>query len=200
MQDSPGGEGSRRVWSAPVGDWYATRWPLRAAVITTAVATVLLVQRVSIAGNRLIDGRHGALLARLDLATAVLIALVAFVTARRCVAGSTRWSAAAVVPAVYIAWLLTIAFAKAALHIQFSAGQLAATVLIFRSSGSPLLGLGAGPLLLTLVLTVLLVPLLLGLGRRVFSATHWWALPLCLGVVAVAYRLACTATGHTSLF
>src|SRR5258706_16326295 len=106
----------------PVGDWYATRWPLRAGVVAAVVAIALLVQRVAIAGNRLIDGRQGALLARLDLATPVLIALVAFVIARRCVAGQVEtWRTSGVVPAVHIGWLLTIAFCAAALHIHLSA-------------------------------------------------------------------------------
>ncbi len=97
-----------------MGDWFATRWPLRAGAITAVAAIALLVQRVAIAGNRLAEGWHGALLARLDLATPVLIALVAFVSARRCLAGRTSaGSGFATVRAVYIGWLLTIAFSAA---------------------------------------------------------------------------------------
>ena len=201
MQDSPGGEGSRRVWSAPVGDWYATRWPFRAGVIAAGVAVALLVQRVAIAGNRLVDGWHGALLARLDLATPVLIALAAFVVARRCLDGrSMRWPGIGVVPAIYMGWWLTIVFSVTALHIHPPAGRLAMTAVFFRGAGSPLLGLGAGPLLLSVVLTIALVPLLVDLGRRWFSASRWWVLPLGLGVIALAYRSVCAAAGRTSLF
>jgi len=151
-----------------VGDWSATRWPLRAGVVTAVASVALLIQRSAIAGGRLAAGWQGAVFARFDLAVPLLIALVAFISARRCVAGRTtsvlgpRW-----IPATYIAWAMTIAFAKAAVHVQASPGRLLTSLVFFRSSGTPLPGLGAGPLLLTLVLTVLLMPALVGVSRRV---------------------------------
>ena len=68
VQDSPGGEGSRRVWSAAVGERSATRWPLRAGVIVAVASVALLMQRAGIAGDRLATGAWGAVLARFDLA------------------------------------------------------------------------------------------------------------------------------------
>ncbi|MGZ4740783.1 MAG: glycosyltransferase family 39 protein, partial [Ilumatobacteraceae bacterium] len=184
-----------------MGDWFASRWPLRAGVIAAVAAVALLVQRVAIAGDRLGGGARGAVLARFDLAGPVLIALVAFVSARRRLAGrTTDASGLAAIPAIYVGWLLTIAFAIAALHVHPSRARLLATVLFFRSSGTPLVGLGVGPLLLTVVLTIVLVPLLVGLIRLPGHARRVWTVPVGLGVVALAYRLVCTATGHTALF
>ncbi len=64
------------------------------------------------------------------------------------------------IPATYVGWALTMLFAKAALHVQASPRRLLTTLVFFRGIGAPLPGLGAGPLLLTLVLTVVLMPLL----------------------------------------
>ena len=166
-----------------------------------ALASVALVgQRAAIAGELLAAGSQGAVLARFDLAVPLLIALVAFVSARRCVAGRStsgfglRW-----VPATYVAWALTVAFAKAAVHVQASPRRLLTTLAFFRVSGTPLPGLGAGPLLLTLVLTVLLMPVLVGLSRRL-PGRQQWIVPVALVLVALAYRTLCTASGHTALF
>ena len=62
-----------------MGDWSATRWPLRAGVITAAASVALLIQRSAIAGGRLAAGWQGAVFARFDLAVPLLIALVAFI-------------------------------------------------------------------------------------------------------------------------
>ncbi|MEY2416344.1 MAG: hypothetical protein QOH53_1678, partial [Ilumatobacteraceae bacterium] len=143
---------------------------------------------------------HGAVFARFDLAVPLLVALVAFISARRCLAGRTtsvvgpRW-----IPATYIAWALTIAFATAALHVQASPRRLLTSLVFFRGSGTPLPGLGAGPLLLTLVITVVLMPALVGVSRRV-PQRHRWIVPAGLALIALVYRSACTASGHTGLF
>ena len=200
MQDSPGREGSRRVWSAPVGEWSATRWPLRAGVVAALASVALLIQRAAIAGDTLAVGSYGAVVARFDLGVPLLIALVAFVSARRCLAGrllnalGPRW-----VPATYVAWALTILFAKAALHLQASPRRLLTTLVFFRGIGAPLPGLGAGPLLLTLVLTVVLMPALVGLVHR-SQQNHQWIVPAALALIAFVYRTVCTASGHTGLF
>jgi 4-amino-4-deoxy-L-arabinose transferase-like glycosyltransferase len=184
-----------------VGDTSATRWPLRAGVIAALAAIALLIQRAAIAGDRLAAGSQGEVLARFDVAVPVLIALVAFVAARRCLAGRNvtafgmRW-----IPAIYVGWALTIVFAKAAVHVPASPRRLLATLVFFRGSGTPLPGLGAGPLLLTLVLTVVLMPALVGLGRRSATRSRPWIVPVCLVLVAVAYRALCTSSGHTGLF
>ena len=138
------------------------------------------------------------MLARLDIAAPLLIALVAFVTARRQLTGH-RSLAARIgwIPAVYIGWILTIGFAKAALHIQFSPRRLLSTLVIFRGLGAPEQGLAAGVLLLTMVLTAILMPVLVGLTR---SRRGSWLVPVCLVVAALAYRTVCTATGHLALF
>ncbi len=184
-----------------MGDWYATRWPLRAGVITAVAAVALLVERVAIAGNRLAGGTRGALIARFDLAAPLLVTLVAYVAARRCLAGrSTQRPGIATVLAVYTAWLLTIAFAKAALHVHLSPGRLLTTVVLFRGPGTPLLGLGAGPLLLTLVVTLGLMPVLVGLTGSTSDGRRSWRVPVVLGIVALVYRVVCAATGHTALF
>ncbi len=49
----------------------------------TGRSMALLMQRAAIAGNRLSTGSWGSVLARFDLAVPVIIALVAFVAARR---------------------------------------------------------------------------------------------------------------------
>jgi Dolichyl-phosphate-mannose-protein mannosyltransferase len=184
-----------------VGEGSATRWPLRAGVVGGVAAAALLVQRAAIAGDRLAAGSRGALLARFDLAVPLLIALVAFVAARRNLAGrsSAKFGLGGVL-AVYIGWALTIMFAKAALHVQGSSGRFLATLIVFRSAGTPLTGLGAGPLVLTLVLTVSVMPVLVGVSRGATARTRPWLIPVSLAVVALAYRTVCTATGHTSLF
>ncbi|MBK5332651.1 MAG: glycosyltransferase family 39 protein, partial [Ilumatobacteraceae bacterium] len=183
-----------------MGDWSATRWPLRAAVIAALASAALLIQRAAIAGNRLAAGSQGALFARFDLGVPLLIAMVAFVSARRSLEGRTtggfglRW-----IPATYIAWALTVAFAKAALHLQASPRRLLTTLVFFRGTGSPLPGLGAGPLLLTLALTVVVMPALVELSRRTVREQQWMV-PVALGLIALAYRAVCTASGHTGLF
>ncbi|MDP9465142.1 MAG: hypothetical protein M3P52_11005, partial [Actinomycetota bacterium] len=183
-----------------MGDWSATRWPLRAGVIAALASAALLIQRAAIAGDRLAAGVRGAVLARFDLAVPLLIALVAFVAARRSLTGRNtigpglRW-----IPAAYVAWALTTVFAKAALHVQASPRRLLTTLIFFRGTGTPLPGLGAGPLLLSLVLTVALMPALVGLGRRA-ARTRPWFVPACLALTAVVYRTVCTASGHTDLF
>ena len=63
----------------------------------------------------------------------------------------------------------------------------------------PLPGLGAGPLLLTLVLTVLLMPALVGVSRRV-PQRRQWIVPAALVLIALVYRTACTVSGDTGLF
>ena len=174
------------------------RWPLRAGVIVAFASTALLLQRAALAGGRLADGPAGSMIARLDLAAPLLIALVAFVTARRQLTGH-RSLAARIgwIPAVYIGWILTIGFAKTALHIQFSPRRLLSTLVIFRGLGAPEQGLAAGVLLLTMVLTAILMPVLVGLTR---SRRGSWLVPVCLVVAALAYRTVCTATGHLALF
>ena len=146
-------------------------------------------------------GSWGAVLARFDLAAPLLVALVAFVAARRCLAGRStggfgmRW-----IPATYVAWALTILFAKAALHVQASPRQFLTTFIFFRVGGTPLFGLGAGPLVLTLVLTVVLMPVLIGLHRSGAGRRSQWAVPVALVVAALAYRAVCTATDRIGLF
>ncbi len=140
-------------------------------------------------------------LARFDLAGPVLIALVAFISARRRLAGRTTYAPG--IPAIlgiYAGWLLTIAFAITALHVHPSRGRLLATAVFFRGSGTPLLGLGVGPFVLTVVLTMVLTPLIVGLIRLPGHPRRVWTVPIGLGVVALTYRLVCTATGHTGLF
>jgi 4-amino-4-deoxy-L-arabinose transferase-like glycosyltransferase len=159
------------------------------------------MQRVGIAGNRLASGAGGAVLARFDLAVPVLIALVAFVCARRCIAGRTGvHTGLGLIPAMYVGWLLTIVFARAALHVQASSGRWLATLLFFRGSGTPLPGLGAGPLLLTIALTAVLMPVLVGWSRRGIARTRPWLVPACLAVAALVYRAVCTAGGNVDLF
>ncbi|MEP7113485.1 MAG: glycosyltransferase family 39 protein [Ilumatobacteraceae bacterium] len=183
-----------------MGDRSATRWPLRAGVIFGLASVGLLIQRAAVAGDRLASGSQGSVLARFDLAVPLLIALVAYVAARRSLTGRNvvgvglRW-----IPAAYVGWALTIAFAKAALHVQASPRRLLTTLIFFRGTGTPLLGLGAGPLLLTLVLTVVLMPALVGLSRR-SAGTRQVIVPIGLALAAVAYRIVCTASGHTDLF
>jgi 4-amino-4-deoxy-L-arabinose transferase-like glycosyltransferase len=166
-----------------------------------AVASVaLLIQRAAIAGNRLSTGTRGSLLGRFDLAVPLIIALVAFVAARRCLAGrdpigfGPKW-----IPATYVAWALTVGFAKAALHVPASPRKLLTTLIFFRGTGTPLSGLGAGPLLLTLVLTVALMPLFVGLARRA-TGPRAWIIPASMVVAALVFRSICTASGHTDLF
>ena len=184
-----------------MGDWSATRWPLRAGVIAAVASIALLAQRAGIAGARLAAGSQGAVLARFDLAGPLLVALVAFVVARRCLAGRTTgglglgW-----IPAAYVGWALTILFAKAALHVQASPRQLLTTLVFFRVGGTSLFGLGAGPLVLTLVLTVVLMPALVGLHRSGAGRRSPWIVPIALVILALVYRTACTATDHIALF
>ncbi len=184
-----------------MGDWFASRWSLRAGVIAAVASVALLVQRVAIAGDRLAGGTRGALLARFDLAGPLLITLVAFVAAKRRLAGRTRYtSGIATVPAIFVGWLMTIAFAVVALHVHPSPARLLATAVFFRGRGTPLLGLGVGPLLLSAVLTIALMPLLVGFIRVPGHRRRAWTLPIGLGIIAVAYRTTCAASGHTQLF
>jgi Dolichyl-phosphate-mannose-protein mannosyltransferase len=173
---------------------------LRAGVVVTVASIALLILRAAIAGGGLTTGSWGAVIARFDLAVPVVIAVVAFVSARRCLAGPDHvarglgW-----IPATYVGWALTMVFAKAALHVQGSPRQFLTTLVLFRTIGTPLPGLGAGPLLLTLVLTVALMPALVGSTRR-RSTARPWSVPVALVVVAFVYRAICTASGHTDLF
>jgi len=184
-----------------VGDWSASRWPLRAGVLTAIAATGLLMQRAGIAGNRLASGGTGAIVARFDLAVPLLVALVAFLTARRSLSSPLSDSGGlARLPAIYIAWALTMLFAKAALHVQATAGQFLSTLVIFRVVGTPLEGLGAGPLILVVASTVVLMPVFVGLARRPALVARPWVVPVGLAVVALAYRILCTSTEHTALF
>jgi 4-amino-4-deoxy-L-arabinose transferase-like glycosyltransferase len=170
-------------------------------VIVAGASVALLVQRVAIAGDRLAGGARGAVLARLDLAAPLLIALVAFLGARRCLSGRRGVaSGMSLIPAVYIGWILTVVFAKAALHIPLSPRRLVTTLLFFGRPGTPQAGLGAGPLLLSIVLTALLTPMLVGIGRSPRARSRPWLVPVCLAAIAVAYRIVCTASGHISLF
>ena len=108
-------------------------------MILTLAAVALLIQRAAIAGGRLATGTFGSVVARFDLAVPVVIALVAFVAARRCLArrdaavGGLGW-----IPATYIAWALTILFAKAAIHVPASPRRLLTTLVFFRGIGTPL--------------------------------------------------------------
>jgi len=184
-----------------VGDWSASRWPRRAGVLTAIAATGLLMQRAGIAGNRLSSGSAGAIVARFDLAVPLLVALVAFLTARRSLASPLSDSGGlARLPAVYIAWALTMLFAKAALHVQATGGQFVSTLVIFRVVGTPLEGLAAGPLMLVVASTVVLMPVFVGLARRPALVARPWVVPVGLAVVALVYRILCTSTGHTALF
>ena len=184
-----------------MGDWFASRWSLRAGVIAAVASVALLVQRVAIAGDRLAGGTRGALLARFDLAGPLLITLVAFVAAKRRLAGRTTYtSGIATVPAIFVGWLMTIAFAVVALHVHPSPARLLATAVFFRGRGTPLLGLGVGPLLLSAVLTIALMPLLVGFIRVPGHRRRAWTLPIGLGIIALAYRTTCAASGHTQLF
>ena len=179
------------------------RWPLRAGVVIAAASTALLVQRVAIAGGTLARGWDGALLTRLDLAAPAVIGLVAFVAARRCLAGGALVpDGMAWLTAVYVGWALTIVFAKTALHLQASPARLLATLVFFRGTGTPLPGLGAGPLLLSVVLTTALMPMLVSWCRvdEGPARVRRWAVPVFLGLVAVGVRVVCTATGHIDLF
>jgi len=174
---------------------------LRAGVVVAIASTALLMQLVAITGNRLATGWTGAILARFDLAVPVLIGVVAFVAARRCLSGSIgRGGGIAVLPAMYIAWALTILFAKAALHVPGSPARFVTTFVFFRVRGVPLQGLGVGPLLLTLALTIVLMPVFVGMGRNQFALTRPWVVPVGLAAIALAYRTVCTATGHLDLF
>ena len=184
-----------------MGDWHATRWPRRAGVIAAVASFALLVQRVAIAGDRLGEGSPGALLARFDLAGPLLIALVAFVSARRCLAGHPTYRPGiATLSALYVAWMLTIAFTATALHIHPSRGRLVATAVFFRGLGRPLPGLDVGPLLLSMVLTIAVMPVLVGVIHA-SSRRQWrWVVPACLMFIAVTYRTVFTAAGRTDLF
>jgi 4-amino-4-deoxy-L-arabinose transferase-like glycosyltransferase len=174
---------------------------LRAGVLTAIAATGLLMQRAGIAGNRLASGGTGAIVARFDLAVPLLVALVAFLTARRSLSSPLSDSGGlARLPAIYIAWALTMLFAKAALHVQATAGQFLSTLVIFRVVGTPLEGLGAGPLILVVASTVVLMPVFVGLARRPALVARPWVVPVGLAVVALAYRILCTSTAHTALF
>jgi hypothetical protein len=163
-------------------------------------SAALLVQRAGIAGNRLSSGAWGAVVARFDLAVPLVIALVAFVAARRSLAGrsSVRYGIGWI-PAIYVAWALTVLFAKAALHVQGSPGRFLATLVFFRTGSTPMPGLGAGPLLLTLSLTIIVMPLLVGWSHGAIRPPPW-LIPLGLAVVALLYRLVCTAADRTDLF
>ena len=88
-------------------------------VIVAACSVAMLMHRVGIAGDKLATAPGGALLARFDLAVPSLIALVAFVGARRSLAGRTAVTMGlGVIPAMYVGWFLTIVFVKAALPRQ----------------------------------------------------------------------------------
>ncbi len=184
-----------------MGERSATQWPLRAGVLVAVASTALLMQRAAIAGNRLSSGAWGAVVARFDLAVPLIIALVAFVAARRSLAdrSSVRYGIGWL-PAIYVGWALTVLFAKAALHVQGSPGRFLATLVFFRTGGTPLPGLGAGPLLLTLSLTVVVMPLLVRFTRGPFVRARPWLIPLCLAAVALLYRVVCTVAGRTDLF
>ncbi|MEP7202167.1 MAG: glycosyltransferase family 39 protein [Ilumatobacteraceae bacterium] len=183
-----------------MGERSATRWPLRAGVIVSIASAALLVQRAAIAGSGLSSGAWGAVMARFDLAVPVIVALVAFVAARRSLTGrsSVRYGIGWL-PAIYVAWALTILFAKAALHVQGSPGRFLVTLVFFRT-GTPLPGLGVGPLLLTLALIIVVMPMLVGLSRGAVGRARPWLIPVCLAVVALLYRVACTGAGRTDLF
>ncbi len=140
------------------------------------------------------------MLARFDLGVPLLIALVAFVAARRSMAGTSVGQGMRILPAMYVGWALTILFAKAGLHVQASPGRLLTTFVFFRGAGAPLLGLGAGPLLLIVALTIVLMPVLVGIGRTRLGGSQPWIIPVGLLVVALVYRTLCTAWGHTGLF
>ena len=201
VRHSPGVEGSRRLWSPAVGDSSATRWPLRAGVIVAIASTAVLVQRVAIAGARLSAGPGGAVVARFDLAAPLMIALTAFVAARRGLAGrrdvapGLGW-----IPAVYLGWILTIGFAKAALHTHLTPARLVETAVFFRGRGAPATGLAAGVLLLSIVLTIMVMPVLVGVASSRAGRARPWLVPGCLFIAAFAYRTICTATDHLALF
>ena len=167
-----------------MGDWSASRWPRRAGVLTAIAATGLLMQRAGIAGNRLSSGSAGAIVARFDLAVPLLVSLVAFLTARRSLASPLSDSGGlARLPAIYIAWALTMLFAKAALHVQATAGQFLSTLVIFRVVGTPLEGLASGPLMLVAASTVVLMPVFVGLARRPALVARPWVVPVECTVV-----------------
>lgn len=170
-------------------------------MVTSVAAVAVLMQRVGIAGNRLATGAGGAVLARFDLAVPVVIALVAFVSARRCIAGRTGvHMGLGLIPAMYVGWALTILFARTALHVQASSGRWLVTLLFFRSTGTPLPGLGAGPLLLTVTLTAVLMPVFVGWSRTRIARARPWLVPACLAGTALVYRSVCTAAGNVDLF
>ena len=114
--------------------------------------------------------------------------------------GIGRSDGVAVLPAMYIAWALTMLFAKAALHVQASPARFLATFVFFRVSGAPLPGLGVGPLLLTVALTIAV-----DAGVRWARAERFRGGPAVgdsvgLAVIALVYRTLCTATGNLDLF
>jgi 4-amino-4-deoxy-L-arabinose transferase-like glycosyltransferase len=166
-------------------------------VIVAAASVAVLIQRLAISGDRLASGFGGALLARLDLAGPIVIALVAFVAARRSLSGRTSRSGLPWIPAVYVAWWLTVLFTKAALHIRASPAQLLSTLVMFRPVGRPLPGLGVGPLVLTAVLTVTVMPVLVAMTR---PPAKRWHVPVALIAAAFVYRAVCVAAGGTSWF
>ena len=104
------------------------------------------------------------------------------------------------IPAVYIAWIVTIGFAKAALHTHLSPARLLMTIVMFRGRGAPPMGLAAGVLLLSVVLTILVLPLLVSVVTSPLGRARPWLVPVCLVGAALTYRTICTITGHTALF
>lgn len=184
-----------------MGDWLATRWPRRAGVIVAVVGVAMLIQRVAIAGGRLADGWQGQLYARLDLAAPVVIVIVAYVAAARVLRGrSSSPSTMSAIPGIYVAWILAVVFAVAALHARPPKGRLLASLVMFRAGGDPLPGLGSGPLLLTIVLTIVLVPPLVAASHAPRLRDRAWVVPVCLIVAALVHRTLIVAADRTALF
>ena len=97
----------------------------------------------------------------------LIIALVAFVAARRSLAGrsSVRYGIGLAPRDLRRVGTDRSCSPRPRCTCRARSGRLLATLVFFRSGGTPLPGLGAGPLLLTLSLTVVVMPLLVGLTR-----------------------------------
>jgi 4-amino-4-deoxy-L-arabinose transferase-like glycosyltransferase len=176
-----------------------------AAALLGGAGIALLANRVAVMTGIVHEGAWGGIVARFDLAPAVLIVVAAYLvsipyaSARTTdeVRAAARRSLQAV-GALYVAWWLTMLVVSVVVHPVAGARRWLATAVLFRDprDSPPILGLGIGPVLLTIALTALGVPLL---ARFVRGDRRKERIAIAvLGALGVGYRLVVIASGRTS--
>ena len=168
-----------------------------------------IIQRVADAAGILQRSLSGRVLARLDIATPLMITAAAYLLARRLFNVDRPFRRLVrLLVILALLWWITLGVSFAALHPGGRPKQLLATVFMFRNprDARPLLGSSIGVVILVIALTALLasaiMPIVRTLTRR-YGKSSQTCLGITLGTLFVGgwlVRLAALGVGRTSVY